>query len=59
MAEIHAGWQQPVDVRGVTWTEPTTLGGRQLASVERIKTSIALIDIVRGIFYALILDAWQ
>ncbi|KAL3146757.1 hypothetical protein ABBQ38_014741 [Trebouxia sp. C0009 RCD-2024] len=48
VAEIQARWQQPLDVRGVTWTEPTTLGGRQLASVEQIKTSIALIDVVRG-----------
>ena len=53
VAEVQAGWQKPLDVRGLTWTEPATLGGRQLASVEQIKTSIALLDIVKGVAYTL------
>lgn len=48
VAEIQAGWQKPLDVRGLTWTEPTTLGGRQLASVEQIKTTTTLLDMVKG-----------
>lgn len=48
VAEIQAGWQKPLDVKGLTWTEPQALGGRQLASVEHIRTSQALLDIVKG-----------
>lgn len=48
VADIEAGWQKPLDVRGLTWTEPQELGGRQLASVEHIRTTKALLDIVRG-----------
>lgn len=48
VAEIQAGWQKPLDVKGLTWTEPQALGGRQLASVEQVRTSQALLDIVKG-----------
>ena len=48
VAEIQAGWQKPLDVKGLTWTEPQELGGRQLASVEHIRTSQALLDVVKG-----------
>lgn len=45
---MQAGWLKPVDITGLTWTEPEELGGRQLASVEQVKTTKALLDIVRG-----------
>ena len=48
VAEIQAGWQQPLDVKGLTWTEPQAIGGRQLTSVEQIRTTQALLDIVKG-----------
>lgn len=48
MADVQAGWLKPVDITGLTWTEPEELGGRQLASVEQVKTTKALLDIVRG-----------
>lgn len=48
VAEIQAGWQKPLNVKGLTWTEPQVLGGRQLASVEHIRTTQALLDIVKG-----------
>ena len=48
VAEIQAGWQKPLDVKGLTWTEPQALGGRRLASVEHIRTTQALLDIVKG-----------
>ena len=48
VAEVQAGWQKPLDVKGLTWTEPKALGGRQLASVEQIRTTQALLDIVKG-----------
>lgn len=48
VADMQIGWQQPLDVSGLTWTEPQELGGRQLASVDHINSSRALLDIVRG-----------
>ncbi|KAL0043492.1 hypothetical protein WJX79_006229 [Trebouxia sp. C0005] len=48
VTDMQIGWQQPLDVSGLTWTEPQELGGRQLASVDRVNTSRALLDIVRG-----------
>ena len=45
---MQIGWHQPLDVSGLTWTEPQELGGRQLASVDHINTTKALLDIVRG-----------
>lgn len=51
VAEIQAGWQKPLDVKGLTWTEPEALGGRQLASVEQVRTSQALLDIVKGMVW--------
>lgn len=51
VAEVQAGWQKPLDVRGLTWTEPQELGGRQLASVEHMRTTKPLLDIVKGMVY--------
>ena len=48
VAEVQAGWQKPLDVRGLTWTEPEELGGRQLASVQHMRTTKPLLDIVKG-----------
>ncbi|DBA73186.1 TPA: hypothetical protein ACH3X1_011265 [Trebouxia sp. C0004] len=48
VADMQIGWQQPLNVSGLTWTEPQELGGRQLASVDHISTTNALLDIVRG-----------
>lgn len=50
MADMQVGWRKPLDVTGLTWTEPQELGGRQLASVEHIKTTKALLDMVTGEF---------
>lgn len=48
VSDVQVGWQSPLNITGVAWTEPDHLGGRQLASIEQITSSATLLDIVRG-----------
>lgn len=50
VSEMQVGWQTPLNITGVAWTEPEHLGGRQLAAVEQIKSSATLLDMIRGAF---------
>ena len=45
---MQVGWTKPLNVEGLSWTEPEQLGGRQLASVEQIRSSTTLLDMLRG-----------
>ena len=47
-SDVSMGWRTPLDISGFTWTEPEQLGGRQLASIEHIRSSASLLDMVRG-----------
>ena len=48
VSQMQVGWTTPLNVEGVSWTEPEQLGGRQLASVEQIRSSATLLDMLRG-----------
>lgn len=47
-SQASLGWRKPLDVHGITLAEPSKLGGRELVTVSRIKSSAPLWDIVMG-----------